>query len=112
MTHRFDDIVLTAVLAHMNDDHTDDNLLIARAFLTAAETSADAAVPDIATATMVGFDGDGGEWMLTSTSGDELRLRVPWPGGPIDGRPDVRRQIVALYDEACRRLGIEPRPHD
>jgi hypothetical protein len=24
----------------------------------------------------------------------------------------VRREIVALYDAACRRLGVEPRPHE
>ena len=107
MAHRFDDAVVTAVLAHMNGEHPDDNLLIARAFLPAA----DPASPDIATATMVGFDGDGGEWAATSVGGENLRLRVPWPGGSIGERPDVRRQIVALYDEACRRLGIEPRRH-
>ena len=36
---------------------------------------------------------------------------MPWPGGPITERAEVRREIVALYDEACRRLGVEPRPH-
>jgi hypothetical protein len=36
---------------------------------------------------------------------------VPWPGGSITERPQVRREIVALYDAACERLGIEPRPH-
>lgn len=34
--HTFDADVITAVLRHMNGDHTDDNLLIARAF---ADTS-------------------------------------------------------------------------
>ncbi|MDR2280192.1 MAG: DUF2470 domain-containing protein, partial [Gordonia sp. (in: high G+C Gram-positive bacteria)] len=32
MPHEFDDAVIAAVLRHMNDDHTADNLLIARAF--------------------------------------------------------------------------------
>lgn len=102
MPHIFDDAVTAAVLHHMNDDHTDDNLLIARAF--SAET--DAAVTD---AVMTGFDGDGGTWQVTR--GDETaELVVPWPGGPITERPEVRREIVALYDAACARLGIEPRP--
>ncbi|WP_286795242.1 DUF2470 domain-containing protein, partial [Microbacterium sp. UBA3394] len=32
MTHVFDPDVQTAILRHMNGDHTDDNLLITRAF--------------------------------------------------------------------------------
>ena len=42
---------------------------------------------------------------------NDVTVTVPWLGGPISERPEVRREIVALYDEACRRLGIEPRPH-
>ena len=102
MTFVFDETVLTGVLSHMNDDHRDDNLLIARAF---------GAEADVVASTMVGFDGDGGDWRVRSADGEEVLLRVPWPGGPIDERPHVRREIVALYDEACRRLGIQPRPH-
>ena len=102
MTHRFDDTVLTAVLAHMNGDHEDDNLLIARAF---------SGKPDVVSATMIGFDGDGGDWLARSAEGDAVVVRVPWPAGPISERPEVRREIVALYDQSCRRLGIEPRPH-
>jgi len=102
MTHTFDASVRTAVLAHMNDDHGDDNLLIARAF-----GSADGAVD----ATMTGFDGDGGDWTARLADGTESAFRVPWPGGAISERPEVRREIVALYDAACARLGIEPRPH-
>jgi len=102
MTHLFDDAVLSGVLGHMNGDHGDDNLLIARAFSPGA---------DIIGSAMTGFDGDGGTWRATLADGDTLEVRVPWPGGPITARPEVRREIVALYDEACRRLGIEPRPH-
>lgn len=86
----------------MNDDHSDDNLLIARAFAPAVHPLA---------ATMTGFDGTGGDWVASLSTGDRLPLRIPWPSGPIDSRPEVRREVVALYDEACRRLGIEPRPH-
>ena len=103
MTHLFDEAALAGVLGHMNDDHTDDNLLIARAFGPDG---------DAATAVMTGFDGDGGTWQVASADGRPAELRVPWPGGPITERREVRREIVALYDEACRRLGIEPRPHD
>jgi hypothetical protein len=101
MAHTFDEAALSGVLRHMNSDHTDDNLLIARAFGAA----------DAEAATMTGFDGDGGDWSVTAADGSTAPLRVPWPGGAITERGEVRREIVALYDESCRRLGIEPRPH-
>ncbi|MHC2998174.1 DUF2470 domain-containing protein [Microbacterium sp. HJ5] len=101
MTHQFDDTVLAGVLGHMNDDHADDNLLIARAF----------GPEGVVASTMAAFDGDGGTWRATLADGGTVDVRAPWPGGSIDERPQVRREIVALYDEACRRLGIEPRPH-
>ncbi len=102
MTQGFDDAALTGVLRHMNGDHADDNLLIVRAF---------SPEPDIIAATMIGFDGDSGQWRAQPLLGDEFVVRVPWPGGPITERAEVRREVVALYDESCRRLGIQPRPH-
>jgi hypothetical protein len=106
MTYRFDDAARAGVLGHMNGDHAADNLLIARAFAPSAETSA-----DISTATMTDFDGDGGTWRAETAGGEVLEVTAAWPGGSITERPEVRREIVALYDEACRRLGITPRPH-
>lgn len=103
MPHTFDSDVVAAILRHMNGDHVDDNLLIARAFAPASETP-------ITEAVMTGLDGDGGLWSITRGGAAE-ELRVPWPGGPIDERPAVRREVVALYDAACEKLGIEPRPH-
>ncbi|MBT2483891.1 DUF2470 domain-containing protein [Microbacterium sp. ISL-108] len=88
----------------MNGDHADDNVLIARAF----------AAPDDEEATsarMIGFDGDGGVWEV-SRAAEVFELRVPWPGGPIDDRPAVRREVVAIYDAACARLGVDARPQD
>jgi hypothetical protein len=102
MAQTFDEQTLAGVLGHMNSDHTGDNILIARAFGSDSEPAA---------ARMTGFDGDGGEWAVTSASGETTHLRVDWPGGPITARPEVRREIVALYESACARLGIEPRPH-
>jgi hypothetical protein len=101
MAYTFDDAAVTGVLGHMNADHADDNLLIARAF----------GQPDAVAATMLGFDGDGGDWRAALADGTDADLRVPWPGGPISERPAVRRAVVALYDEACSRLGVSPRPH-
>ena len=102
MPHVFDDAALRGVLGHMNTDHVDDNVLIARAFATDA---------DVVAARMLSFDGDGGEWEVTSAAGDRSVVRVPWPGGAISERHEVRREIVALYDAACERLGVTPRPH-
>lgn len=95
----FEASVVDAVLAHMNDDHLDDNLLIARAF----------GHPDAAAATMTGLDDKAGYWSYTV---DEKvsELTVPW-STTIAERPEIRREIVVLYDTACERLGIEPRPH-
>lgn len=104
MPHSFDADVVAAVLRHMNGDHTDDNLLIARAF----SAPDDGAITD---AVMTGFDGDGGRWDVTR-DGSTFELKVAWPGGPIDDRPAVRREVVAIYDAACARLGVTPRPHD
>ena len=101
MSHSFPPDVVTAILHHMNDDHRDDNLLIVRAFADRAAASAE----------MLGFDGEGGSWRFNTDAGRSTETTIPWPGGPIDERPAVRREIVALYDEACARLGIEPRPH-
>lgn len=84
----------------MNDDHTDDSLLIARAF----------GDEDAASARMVGLDTESGHWEYT-VGGTARELRVPWPAGRITQRPEIRREVVALYDAACERLGIEPRPH-
>jgi len=103
MTHRFDDAALAGVLGHMNGDHADDNALIARAF---------GGGRDVVSAEMTGFDGAGADWKATLADGTTVDVRVPWPSGEITERREVRREVVALYDEACRRLGIEPRPHD
>ena len=107
MIHRFDDAALAGVLGHMNGDHGDDNLLIARACV--AETGRVDAV--VTAAAMTGFDGERGVWQATLADGSTVEVPVAWPSGPISERREVRREIVALYDESCRRLGIEPRPH-
>lgn len=92
--------VVTAILTHMNGDHTNDNLLIVQAFSTPSATSA----------VMTGFDGSVATW--DATVGETTReVRIAWPAGPITERAEVRREVVALYDAACVKLGIEARPH-
>ncbi|MGM7670405.1 DUF2470 domain-containing protein [Microbacterium sp. A93] len=103
MSHIFEDDVVSAVLHHMNEDHAEDNLLIARAFASASDFKITGAV-------MLDFDGNGGVWQITRVGIPE-ELDVPWLGGPITERSAVRREVVALYDAACERLGVTPRPH-
>ncbi|SDC48891.1 DUF2470 domain-containing protein [Nocardioides lianchengensis] len=96
----FPESVVTAVLAHMNDDHNDDSLLIVRAF----------ARPDATAAAMTGLDGEAGVFAATTPDGN-AEVRVAWPAGTISERAEIRREVVALYDAACARLGVAPRPH-
>jgi hypothetical protein len=92
--------IVDAVLAHMNEDHRDDNVLIVRAF----------AARDVDSARMSDLDHRGGTWRYTF-EGEEHELHVPWSSGEISERPEIRREIVVLYDAACEQLGVEPRPH-
>ena len=95
----FDTAITGAVLHHMNDDHPEDSLLIARAF----------GHTDATEATMTAFDTEGVTWLYT-LEGSEIELTLRWTA-PISERAEIRREIVVLYDDACAKLGIEPRPH-
>ncbi|WP_345994183.1 biliverdin-producing heme oxygenase [Leucobacter chromiiresistens] len=94
----FSDDVISGVTGHMNGDHTDDNLLIARAF----------GYPGATASAMVGVTEAAGLWRVTDADG-EHELSVAWPGGPISERPEIRREVVALYTAACAKLGVPAR---
>ena len=98
MVIEFEAPVISAVVAHMNGDHPEDNLLIARAF----------GRPEATASAMVGLDASGGRWLVTDESG-EKELTVAWPGGPISERAEIRREVVVLYKAACEKLGVTPR---
>jgi len=91
--------VVTAVLAHMNGDHLDDSLLIARAFGTV----------DAEAASMTDLDENGATFSY-SVGGESRSVTVPWTA-PIAERPEIRREVVVMYERACAKLGIEPRAH-
>jgi Protein of unknown function (DUF2470). len=93
--------VVAAVLHHMNDDHIEDNVLIVKAF----------SGRDVRDATMHDLDENGGTWRY-ALEGDEHQLHIPWPSAPLQERGDIRRDIVALYDAACDKLGVAARPHE
>lgn len=95
----FDAAVVTAVTGHMNGDHTEDNLLIVRAF----------AEPGATAARMTGLDGRSGEW-VAEVDGVDRTVRVPWLG-PVTDRASIRTEVVALYRAACEKLGVAPGEH-
>lgn len=92
---RFEDSVVAAITGHMNDDHTDDNLLIVRVF----------AKPEARSATMTDLDTEAGVWDV-----DGETVTIPWPI-EVTERPHVRAAVVKLYEDACAKLGVEPRGH-
>src|SRR5690606_26964306 len=47
-------------------------------------------------------------WRVEDANG-EHELRVDWPNGAISERPEIRREVVVLYKNACEKLGIAPR---
>lgn len=98
---KFDERITEAVIGHMNDDHPEDSLLIARAF----------GAPQAEKSVMVDLDAHGGIWRVTEGS-QTNDLRVNWPSGEISERPEIRREVVLLYREACEKLGVTPRPHE
>ena len=95
----FPEDVVSAVCAHMNTDHADDNILIARAFIDSG----------ILSARMIDVDSSGSTWLVTDPSG-ERRGRIQWARPALE-RADLRREVVALYDRACEKLGVTPREH-
>lgn len=94
----FDVSVIAAVTGHMNGDHPEDNLLIVRAF----------GYPEATGSTMTGLDNTAGVWRVEDPSG-EHEVRVEWPSGAISERPEIRREVVALYKTACEKLGVPAR---
>ena len=97
----FDQSIIDAVVAHMRDDHGEDNLIIVQAN----------GAPGATDSVMVDLDGQGGTWRVTE-HGATRDLTIAWPGGPITERPEIRREVVKLYRSSCATLGIEPRQED
>lgn len=97
--HTFPADVVAAISHHMNDDHGADSLLIVRAL---------GGLPDAASALMTGMDGEGADFEAVLASG-AVEVRVPWRE-PLTERAQVRPEIVWMYQESCRILGVAPRP--
>lgn len=94
----FDQQVIDAVTGHMNTDHPEDNVLIVKAL---------GGRPDATGAVMTGLDGAGADFEAT-VEGGPVTIRVPWSKQLTD-RPEIRLEVVRMYNEACEILGLEPR---
>lgn len=86
---------VAAIVAHMNDDHADAVLVIARAFDADAEAEGGAR--------MSGIDRRGID-IVRGEGRDVSSLRVPFPEPLRDAR-DARRALIALTRAARSRLG-------
>lgn len=87
-----------AVVAHMNGDHADDNLLIVRSL---------GGLPGATAATMTGISPDGARFEGI-VDGEAQAVTIPW-SGPIADRGAIRIEVVRMYEEACAALGVAPR---
>lgn len=90
--------VVAAVSAHMNGDHADDCVVIARAL---------GQRPDTMAATMTGMDADAIELTATGPAGDEV-LRIPF-SERLTERAQVRAEVARMYHESAATLGLPSR---
>lgn len=86
--------VVAAVLAHMNDDHAEDSLLICR-------TLGDR--PDATSAVMAGFDAEAATFDVSVPDGVVV-VRLAWDR-PVRDRSDVRVAVVAMFRAAQEQAG-------
>lgn len=90
---------VTAIAAHMNGDHAEDNVLICRAFGEVEPSSARVSGLDARALVFTAV-----------VDGADVEVRVPW-SAPLQDRMQVRREVVRMYQDACTALGVQPRGH-
>jgi hypothetical protein len=100
VTVAFGPDVVAAVCRHMNDDHPADSLLICRTL---------GGHPGATAARMTGLDAEGADFEVTLAAGAE-HVRLPW-SRTLTGRPEIRGEVVRMYEQACALAGVEPRLH-
>ncbi len=91
--------VVAQIMRHMNDDHADDNVLIARGL---------GGQPGTTEARMSGMDADGMDFVAV-VDGVEVPVRIPF-AERLTERRQVRGEAARMYHEACAVLGVTPRP--
>ncbi|ACZ83922.1 DUF2470 domain-containing protein [Streptosporangium roseum] len=98
MSTPFTPEVVNAIKRHMNDDHSDDALLICKGL---------GGQPEATGATTTGVDAEAIEFAAV-VGGRDVAVRVPW-STTLTERAQVRREVVRLYQEACAALGVPAR---
>lgn len=93
MPYEPDADAVAAIAAHMNDDHADDCIVIARAY---------SGVPEITSASVVGVDGAGMD-LAAHAPDQSLTVRVPW-SEPLPDRAAVRLEVVKAYEWAYSKI--------
>lgn len=89
--------VVTQIMRHMNGHHTEDSLIISRAF--GGQPTATAAI-------MSGMDADGIDFAVT-VDGVETSARVAW-SQRLTARAQVREEVTRMYHNARAELGLPP----
>ncbi|HCT81278.1 MAG TPA: hypothetical protein DGT23_32875 [Micromonosporaceae bacterium] len=89
--YHFSADVIAQIMEHMNDDHAEDSLLIARTL---------GGRPEATAAAMTGMDADGIDFKVTLSGGAEA-VRVPF-ARRLTERPQVRVEVTRLYQEALQ----------
>jgi|SRR3954468_2471162 putative heme iron utilization protein len=97
MTDPFPPEVVEQIARHMNDDHTDDNVLIVRAL---------GGVTTATAARVSGMDADAMEFAAV-VDGIQVPVRIPF-SERLTERRQVRAEAVRMYREACTALGVTP----
>ncbi|MBB2909248.1 hypothetical protein FHS43_000494 [Streptosporangium becharense] len=98
MSTPFTPDVVEAIKRHMNDDHSDDALLICKGL---------GGRPDATSATTTGVDAEAIEFTAV-VDGRSVPVRVPW-STTLTERSQVRAEVVRLYRDACAALGVPAR---
>lgn len=90
--------VVEAIARHMNDDHAEDSVLIVRAL---------GGQPEATAAVLTGLDADGVDFSV-EVEGRTVPVRIPW-SRRLTERSQVRVEVVRMYDQARKALGLPPR---
>lgn len=94
--------VIAAIVAHMNGDHAEDNVVICRGA---------GGRPDVERAELVDLDQEALTFEVETTAGTREPLVVPFRS-PVTERAQVRVEVVRLFDESAAQLRLPPRtPH-
>jgi hypothetical protein len=87
--------VVAAICRHMNDDHPDDCVRMVHG-LGGVEASS---------VTMTGLDEVSAFFTATTPAGP-VPVVLPW-SHRLTERREVRTEVVAMHEQACRNLGID-----